>query len=113
MENELKTPSRNFRSEKFVWSEFLAEWKTALKHRSSEILLFLHRWDYCLESEFDKDVEIENYYQHDGEQLGFHKKVHIKTEQDVLVIFILQETKNSNLFNKNCAQEDVKCHIQH
>ena len=29
MENELKTPSRNFRSEKFVWSEFLAEWKTA------------------------------------------------------------------------------------
>ena len=30
MENELNTPSRNFRSEKFVWSEFLAEWKTAL-----------------------------------------------------------------------------------
>ena len=31
MENELKNSSRNFRSEKFVWSEFLAEWKTALK----------------------------------------------------------------------------------
>ena len=30
MENELKTQSRNFRSEKFVWSELLAEWKTAL-----------------------------------------------------------------------------------
>ena len=29
MENELKNPSKNFRSEKFVWSEFLAEWKTA------------------------------------------------------------------------------------
>ena len=31
MENELKTPSRNFRSEKSVWSEFLAEWKTAFR----------------------------------------------------------------------------------
>ena len=41
---------------------------------------------------------IENYYHHDGKQLGFYKNVHIKTEQegDVLVIFILQETKNSN-----------------
>ena len=29
MENELNNPSRNFRSEKFIWSEFLAEWKTA------------------------------------------------------------------------------------
>ena len=29
MENELKNPSRNCRSEKFIWSEFLAEWKTA------------------------------------------------------------------------------------
>ena len=25
----------------------------------------------------------------------------------------MQETENSNLFDKNCAQEDVKCHIQH
>ena len=24
-------------------------------------------------------MSIENYYHHDGEQLGFHKKVHIKT----------------------------------
>ena len=32
-------------------------------------------------------------------------------KKDVLVIFILlQETKNSNLFDKNCAQENVKCH---
>ena len=32
---------------------------------------------------------------------------------DVLVIPILQETKNSNLFDKNCTQENVKCHNQH
>ena len=33
---------------------------------------------------------------------------------DVLVIFILlQETKNPNLLDKNCTQENVKCHIQH
>ena len=30
MENELKNPGRNFQPEKFVWSEFIAEWKTAL-----------------------------------------------------------------------------------
>ena len=40
MENELKNPSRNFRSEKFVWSEFLAEWKTAFRilSRTAETL---------------------------------------------------------------------------
>ena len=60
----------------------------------------------------------ENYYYHDGEQLGFDKKAHIKTQnkkkkkKNVLVIFMLQETKNSNLFDKNCTQENVKCHIQ-
>ena len=67
--------------------------------------------------EFDTDVKIENYYHHDGEQLLFHKKVHIKTQsnkKDVFVIFILlQETKNSSLFDKNCTQENVKCHILH
>ena len=31
MEKELKNPSRNFQSEKFASSEFLAEWKTAFK----------------------------------------------------------------------------------
>ena len=37
----------------------------------------------------------------------FIKKEHIKThskKKDVIVIFILQETKNSNLFDKNCTQ---------
>ena len=53
---------------------------------------------------------------HDGEQLGFHKKVYIKTQgkkKNVFVIFILQETKNCNVFDKNCTQENVKGYIQH
>ena len=45
-----------------------------IKHTSSEMLSFLHRWDYCWKCEFDADVKIENYYQHGGEQLGFYKK---------------------------------------
>ena len=66
--------------------------------------------------EFDTDVKIENHYHHDGEQLLFHKKVHIKTQsnKNVFVISILlQETKNSSLFDKNCTRENVKCHILH
>ena len=47
----------------------------------------------------------------------FVKKMHIKTQskkKDVTEIFILlQKTENSNLFDKNCNQENVKCHIQH
>ena len=44
MENEQKTPSRNFWSEKFVWSEFLAEWKTAfIVMRSSYKSFFLQK----------------------------------------------------------------------
>ena len=38
---------------------------------------------------------------HDGEQLCLYQKVYIKTQskkKEVLVIFILQETKNSNFF---------------
>ena len=47
---------------------------------------------------------IEKYGHHDEEQLDFYEKVHIKThrlskKKDVLVIFVLQETKNSNLFD--------------
>ena len=34
-------------------------------------------------------------------------------KKGVLVISLLQETKNPNLFDKNCTQEKVKCHIQH
>ena len=56
------------------------------------MLSFLHCSDYCCKCKFDTDVKIENCYHHDREKLGFHKKVHIKTEsqkKDVLVIFIL------------------------
>ena len=55
------------------------------KDTSSEMLSFLHRWDYCWKYEFDTDVKIENYYQHDGEQLGFYKKVHIKTQSKMFL----------------------------
>ena len=45
----------------------------------------------------------------------FQKKVQIKRQsknKDVLVMFILLlETKNSDLFDKNCTRENVKCHI--
>ena len=79
------------------------------------MLSFLHHWDYCWKCEFDTNVKIENYYHHDEEQLVFYK-VHVKTQskkKDVLVILLLQETKNSNLFEENCTQKNVKCHIQH
>ena len=56
---------------------------------------------------------IGKYYHNDGEQLCFYEKVHIKThrlsivsidyglskEKGVLVIFVLQEMKNSNSFD--------------
>ena len=80
------------------------------------MLSFLHRWDLCWKCECDIDVKIENYFHHDVKQLGFYKKVHIKKQgkKDVLVILILlQETKNSNLFDKNCTQGNVKCYVQH
>ena len=82
------------------------------------MLSFFHPGKYCWKCEFGTDIKIENYINHhDGEQLSFYKEVqYIKTQskkKDVLVIFILQETKNSRLFDKNHSQENVKCHIQH
>ena len=56
------------------------------------MLAFLHRWDYCWKCEFDTDVKTENYNHHDGEQLLFYKKAHIKTQRkkkDVVEIFII------------------------
>ena len=41
------------------------------------MLLFLHRLDYCWKCKIDTDVKIENYYHHDGEQLGFDKEKNI------------------------------------
>ena len=56
------------------------------------MLSFLHQWDwdYCGKCEFDRDVKIENYYYHDGEQLGLHIRTQSK-KKDVLVIFILMQ----------------------
>ena len=72
----------------------------------SEMLSFLHLWGYSWKCEFDyrRQNRIENYYHHDGEQLLFKKNLHQNTQskkKDVLVIILLQETKNSNLYNKN------------
>ena len=55
--------------------------------------------------------------QNNGEQLGCYKKVHAKThrlskKKDVIVILVLQKTKNSNLFDKNRIQDNVKSHIK-
>ena len=46
----------------------------------------------------------------------FFIKKYIKTQskkKDVLVIFILQETKNSNLFDKYCTRANFKYHTAH
>ena len=59
---------------------------------------------YELKCDFDADVKIEQKViitMMENNQ-DFIKKVHIKTQsKTVLVIFTLQETKNSNLFDKN------------
>ena len=62
--------------------------------------------------------QIGKLYHHDGEQLGFYKKVHIKTQRlnkkkNVFVIFVSQETKNSHLFDKSGTQDSIKFHFQH
>ena len=98
---------------------FIKDLHTAPSKHSSwwRRLGFLHRWDYCRTCKFDTDVKIENYYNHDGEQLlNFYKRRTYQNTEQIegcfLVIFLLQETKISN-FDKNCTQENVKCHIQH
>ena len=50
-----------------------------------------------------------SYYHHDGEQLGFYKKVYIKTqskEKDVLVIFILQYLIVENFVGENYSSPE-------
>ena len=50
----------------------------------------------CWKCEFDTGGKIENYNHHDGEQLLFYKKVHIKTQskkKDVLYIIALYYCK--------------------
>ena len=68
-------------------------------------------WYICLN-------RIENYYHHDEEQLGFYKKVHIKTQsmsktKDVLAILHRKKRMSCNLFHKNSTQENVQLHLQH
>ena len=77
----------------------------------SSLRLLLKVWIWYISQN-----RIEDYYHHNGEQLDFYKKVRINTQskkKDFLVIFALQETMNSNLFDKSCTQENVKFHIQH
>ena len=77
-------------------------------------------WYRCLN-------RIANYYHQDEEQLGFYKKVHsmhekitdIKTKsiskkkKDFFVISHRNKRMSFNLFDKNCAQENVQLHLQH
>ena len=44
------------------------------------MLSFPYRRDYCWKCEFDTDVKIENYSNHDVEQSRFYKKVYTKTQ---------------------------------
>ena len=65
------------------------------------MLLFLHHWDFCWKCEFDTDVKKENHYHYAGKQAGFIISKDTKQKKDVFVIFVLQETENYNLFDKN------------
>ena len=55
---------------------------------------------------------IENYYDHHGEQLGFYKKVHIKTQskkKNVFVIFTLQETNEFPFIWQKLLKKTSNC----
>ena len=60
---------------------------------------------------------IEKFYHHDGEQLAFYQKVHTKTHKlrkEECLYCDLCIAINSNLFEKNRTQDNVKqCHVQH
>ena len=42
----------------------------------------------------------------------YHNTHKLSKKKDVLEIFVFQETKNFNLFDKNHSQDNVKCRIQ-
>ena len=42
----------------------------------------------------------------------YHNTHKLSKKKDVLEMFVLQEMKNFNLFDKNHSQDNVKCHIQ-
>ena len=75
-----------------------------ISHIKWENHFFIVELVRCWKSEFDNTCQnrMENYCHHNREQLSFYEKVHFKTQsnKDVLIIFISQETKNSDLFDK-------------
>ena len=74
---------------------------------------FHPRWDYCWKCEFDwYRCQSNRLYHHDGEQLGFVRNAHIKTQSKKLYI-TRKEGYQFTAFDKTCTQEIVKCHIQH
>ena len=84
------------------------------------MLSFFNNWGYRWKCEFDTDVKIEKYNDHDGEQLLFYEKAHIKTQSKTgcscnLYIIAYIVARNPNLFDKKCTQgkpqESFKYHI--
>ena len=72
------------------------------------LLLKVSIWYRCQIRKVLSPTMMENNY--------FFIKKYIKTQskkKDVLVIFILQETKNSNLFDKYCTRANFKYHTAH
>ena len=70
-----------------------------LWHTSSEMLSFLHRWDYCWKCEFDIDIKTENYITMMVNNYFFI--VHIKTQskkKDVHVILILMQRQRIPIY---------------
>ena len=76
---------------------------------SSDMLSFLYRWDYCWKCEFDTDVKIDRKLLPWWRTIRFLLKSTSKhsKKMDIIVIFILQEMKNSNFVWQNCAEENV------
>ena len=73
----------------FSQAWYLYHKKVVSWHTSSEMLSFLHGWGLIIVWIcYRCQSRIENYYHHDGEQLRFYKKAHMKTQgkkKDVLV----------------------------
>ena len=70
----------------------------------------LHRWDYCWKCEFDTDIKIQSYYNHDGEQLLFYKKsTHQNTDQEegcpCNIYIIARNQEFQFIWQKLCSRE--------
>ena len=71
------------------------------------MLSFLHRLNFCWKCEFHADVKKENYYHHDEEQLGFYKKVRIKTQSKKKDVLVILQSKNSNFLTKTVLKRTL------